>query len=96
MPSPEPDPELIALRYFGPDGRLTGLPAKQARRQRLLDLIARRFVPGVHYTEVEINRELMALYDDYVTLRRALVDFGFLDRASATGEYWRSGGTVDI
>ncbi len=38
----------------------------------------------------------MSLYDDYVTLRRALVDFGFLDRASGTGEYWRSGGTVEL
>lgn len=96
MAADKPDPELVALRYFGPDGRLNGLPAKRSRRQQLLDLIARRFVPGVHYTEVEVNRELMSLYDDYVTLRRALVDFGFLDRASGTGEYWRSGGTVEL
>ena len=86
----------MVLRYFGPDGRLLGLPAKQSRRRLLLDLIARRFVPGVHYSEVEVNRELMALIDDYVSLRRALVDFGFLDRAAGTGEYWRSGGTVDV
>ena len=60
----------------------------------MLDLLARRFTPGVRYTEVEVNRELMAVADDYVSLRRALVDFGFLDRAD--GRYWRSGGTVDV
>ena len=36
----------------------------------------------------------MAIYDDYVTLRRGLIDFGLMDRAN--GQYWRSGGTVPI
>ena len=58
----------------------------------MYDLIAQRFIPGVRYTELEVNRELMAVYDDYVTLRRGLIDFGLMDRAG--GEYWRSGGTV--
>ena len=31
-------------------------------------------------------------YDDVATLRRYLVDDGFLDRDSA--EYWRAGGTI--
>ena len=79
-------------RFFGPDGRLTTIPAKQSRQLALYDLIAQRFIPGVRYTELEVNRELMQLYDDYVTLRRGLVDFGLLDRAD--GRYWRSGGTV--
>lgn len=49
---------------------------------------------GVHYLEVEVNRELISIYDDYVTLRRALVDFDLMDRAD--GRYWRSGGSVDV
>ena len=70
------------------------MPAKQSRKLAVFDLIAQRFVPGVRYTELEVNRELMQLYDDYVSLRRGLVDFGMLDRAD--GWYWRSGGSVDI
>ncbi len=35
-----------------------------------------------------------ALHPDHAALRRYLVDEGFLSRAS--GEYWRSGGTVPL
>jgi len=86
--------DSVLRRFFGPDGRLTTMPAKQSRKLAVFDLIAQRFVPGVRYTELEVNRELMRLYDDYVGLRRGLVDFGMLDRAD--GWYWRSGGSIDI
>ena len=86
--------DSVLRRFFGPDGRLITMPAKQSRKLAVFDLIAQRFVPGVRYTELEINRELMQLYDDYVSLRRGLVDFGMLDRAD--GWYWRSGGSVDV
>lgn len=86
--------ETLVARYFDAEGRLLTMPAKQSRQAVVLDVIAQRFVPGVHYLESEVNRELIALYPDYVSLRRALVDFGLLDRAD--GRYWRSGGTVDL
>ncbi|SDP23075.1 hypothetical protein SAMN04515671_3343 [Nakamurella panacisegetis] len=86
--------EVVRQRYFDQDGRLHTMPRKQSRKLAVLDLIAGRFIPGVHYLEVEVNRELIGLYDDYVSLRRALIDFGFMDRAD--GRYWRSGGTVEV
>ena len=86
--------DSVLRRFFGPDGRLITMPAKQSRKLAVFDLIAQRFVPGVRYAELEVNRELMQVYDDYVSLRRGLVDFGMLDRAD--GWYWRSGGSVDI
>jgi hypothetical protein len=48
----------------------------------------------VRYTELEVNSRLRPVFDDYVALRRYLIDEGFLTRAD--GEYWRSGGTVEI
>ncbi len=86
--------QAVVRRFFDTDGRLRNLPAKQSRQLAVFDLIAQRFVPGVRYTEIEVNRELMAVYHDYVSLRRGLVDFGMLDRAN--GQYWRSGGTVPV
>ena len=86
--------DLVRQRYFDEDGRLHTMPRKQSRKLAVLDVIASRFVPGVHYLEVEVNRELIGIYSDYVTLRRALIDFGLMDRAD--GRYWRSGGTVEI
>lgn len=86
--------DVVIRRYFDDDGRLKQLPAKQSRQLAVFDLLAQRFVPGVRYSEIEVDRELMAVYDDYVSLRRGLVDFGLLDRAN--GQYWRSGGTVAV
>ena len=86
--------DAVVARFLGSDGRLTTLPAKQSRQLAVYDLIAQRFIPGVRYTEVEVNRELMAIYDDYVTLRRGLIDFGLMDRSD--GQYWRSGGSVPV
>jgi hypothetical protein len=81
------------FRAFVKDGRITVMPAKRPKRLVLLDHVAGLFEIGVHYSELEVNSILRAVFDDYVTLRRYLIDEGFLDRAS--GEYWRSGGTVD-
>jgi hypothetical protein len=86
--------DLVLTRYFDTEGRLITMPAKLSRQLAVLDIVAQRFVPGVHYTEAEVNRELMAVHADYVSLRRGLVDHGLMDRAD--GRYWRSGGTVEI
>jgi AcrR family transcriptional regulator len=86
--------EAVLRRFFTAEGRLNSLPAKQSRKLAVYDLIVQRFIPGVRYSELEVNRELMAVYDDYVTLRRGLIDFGLMDRAN--GQYWRSGGTVPV
>jgi hypothetical protein len=68
------------------------MPAKQARRRLLLDVIAQAFEPGVRYDERRVSLFLGAIHSDYAALRRYLVDEQFLSRAD--GEYWRSGGTV--
>jgi hypothetical protein len=86
--------DTVRPRFFDADGRLRSLPAKLSRRRAALDIVAQRFVPGVRYTEAEVNRELIGLYPDYVLLRRELVDAALLDRAG--GMYWRTGGTVDF
>ena len=80
------------LRAFTRDGRITTMPARRSKRLVLLDFVARRFEIGVHYPEQDVNGMLRAVFDDYVALRRYLIDEGFLDRDH--GEYWRSGGSV--
>lgn len=74
------------------DGRLVQLPTKESKRLVVLDHIAQRFEPGERYTEKQVNASLSEIHADTATLRRDMVDFGFMDRAD--GEYWRSGGTV--
>ena len=83
------------LRPFVRDGRITALPAKRAVRLLLLDQVAQAFEPGRRYPESEVNEILTALYDDYATLRRYLIDEDLMSR-TPDGTYWRSGGTVPV
>jgi hypothetical protein len=88
------DDEARVLRSFVRDGRLLSMPASHSKRQIVLDHIAQSFDPGVRYTEKQVNAILVSWYEDTATVRRYLVDGGFLSRES--GEYWRTGGTFPI
>jgi hypothetical protein len=89
------DEQTILRRYFS--GRtLTEIPAGRAKRQVLLQRLALEFDVGRRYTEREVNEILFAFHPDWSTLRRHLVDEGFLDREHAGDQnwYWRAGGRV--
>ncbi|MEA2507240.1 MAG: hypothetical protein QOH48_1858 [Actinomycetota bacterium] len=85
-------PEDEVLARFLKKGRLVSVPAARAKRVAVLDHLAQEFEPGHYYEEREVNRILKRFYDDYASLRRYLVDEGFLSRDA--GKYWRSGGSV--
>jgi hypothetical protein len=80
------------LRAFIRNGRITAVPAKRTRRLLLLDQVAQAFEPGRKYPEPVVNEILRAVFDDYCTLRRYLVDEAFLSRTAA-GIYSRAGGS---
>jgi hypothetical protein len=80
------------LRAFVRDGRLTALPTAEGKKRILLDVICQDLEPGRRYTEPEVNLVLRRWHDDVASLRRWLVDLGYLDRDA--GQYWRSGGPV--
>ena len=82
------------LRAFFRNGRLTEVPTKRSKRRIVLERIALEFDPGVRYHEKEVNAIVGRFFNDYASLRRYLVDEGFLGREG--GEYWRTGGRVDV
>ena len=89
------DPGTAAvLRNFLRGGRLVHIPAARAKRRTVLQHIAAVFEPGVRYPERQVDAMLRAWYEDYVSLRRYLVDEQLLAREG--GEYWRAGGWVDV
>lgn len=73
----------VAWAFFR-DGRLTSLPAKHSRRLAALAILAERFDPGRTYAEREVNELLADDAPDHATLRRLLVDEGFLERSAGT------------
>ncbi len=84
----------VVTHFLDSDGRLFTLPAKRSKRLLVLDHVVQAFEPGLTYAEPEVNAVLARHHDDYVTLRRALVDEGFLTRENNV--YWRSGGSVAV
>ena len=95
-PPPEDSGDVVAR--FVRDGRLVSLPAQESKRRLVLEHIAQSFEPGRHYPEREVDAVLRAWTDgggtDHAALRRYLVDHQLLAREG--GEYWRSGGWVDV
>jgi hypothetical protein len=82
--------ETTVLRRFFDGTRLTQIPAQHAKRLIILERLAQEFEPGLRYSERDVNFALQLWFPDYATLRRYLVDEGFLTRAD--GVYWRTGG----
>jgi hypothetical protein len=86
--------EEHVLRSFFRSGRLTEIPMKRSKRLIVLERIALEFEPGILYDEKEVNATLGRFFTDHASLRRYLVDEGFLAREH--GRYWRTGGRVDV
>ena len=65
------------------------MPRNRALKAELLGFVVQRFEVGRTYYEFELNEILGNIYDDYVALRRYLIDGHFLQRNSGDGSYWR-------
>jgi len=80
----------ILARYFpdGPDGRLTEFPAKEKRKMAILTHLTKRFEPQVRYTEKQVTEILKTANADHATLRRYLIEYGFMDRERDCSAYW--------
>lgn len=70
------------LRIFFEEGRLKTLPIKLKKRLYVLNFLARRFEAGHEYTEKEVNANILPVYEDFCTIRRELVNHGFMERDS--------------
>ncbi len=86
----EDEQEAVLKRYFpeGPAGPLKSFAMKEKYKLVVLREIVKRFQPNHIYNEPEVNQILKTVYDDYVTLRRYLIEYGFLDRKPDGSEYW--------
>src|SRR3954451_1196004 len=88
------DDEESVLRQYFRDGRLREIPAKRSKRLIVLNRIALEFDVGRRYPEPEVNEIVARFHNDHAALRRYLVDEELLSRDH--GEYWRTGGLVDV
>lgn len=68
------------LRNFFEGERLKTIPAQRKQRVIVLQHLLQRFDPNRSYVEPEINEMLRQAHEDVATLRRELVDYGFMVR----------------
>ncbi|TQR20497.1 DUF2087 domain-containing protein [Psychrobacillus vulpis] len=82
--------EDVEKKFFpkGIDGPLIKFPKKEKQKLATLRVIIKRFDIEKIYSEKEINEVLKNVYADFVTLRRYLIEYGFLDRRDDGSEYW--------
>jgi DNA-binding transcriptional ArsR family regulator len=84
--------DQTVLRKYTSGGKITSLPPIPAKKQELTVLfrwLATLFRPDKLYNERKVNEILKAVYaEDYVSLRRDLVDLGYLRRERGGRKYW--------
>lgn len=68
--------------------KLKVFPAKEKKKIAVLNLIATKFVKNKRYSENEINEVLKNIYDDFVTIRRYMIEYGYMKRTDDGKEYW--------
>jgi hypothetical protein len=69
------------VRDFFDGPRLKQIPAQRKKRVIVLQHLLDRFDPLREYPEKEVNALLREAHEDVATLRRELVDYGFMTRA---------------
>ena len=78
--TPDPFVEKTVRTFFDGD-RLRSIPTRRRARAAVLMHLLERFEVGREYPEREVNAILRTAHDDISSLRRELVDYGWLLRA---------------
>jgi Uncharacterized protein conserved in bacteria len=71
--------EPLKLKVFSP---------KEKKKIVILSKIATQFEKQKKYTEKQVNEILKEIYPDYATIRRYLIEYGYMERTKDCREYW--------
>jgi hypothetical protein len=74
-------------QFFNPDGTLTHIPVKPAKKIAVLKHIAAELNAGEKYSEKELNNHISRFHSDTAAIRRHMIEYGILDR-DTTSTYW--------
>lgn len=85
-----PDDDKKILRDYTFQGKLVRLPTKERKWNVIVRWLAMQFDYGVIYTEKQVNVILTGFHEDYATLRRTLIEEGYMRREKGGANYWRT------
>ena len=86
----EEEKEKIIKNFFskGTIAHLKAFPAKEKYKLVILREFAFDFEKNRKYDEKEVNEIIKNRYPDFVTIRRYLIEYGFMERKPDGSEYW--------
>lgn len=76
------------LNIYFKEEQLIQIPKKEKKRVVILLYISRKFQKNKYYTEKEVNEILKGVYEDFVMIRRYLIDYKLLNRNKEGTKYW--------
>lgn len=68
--------------------KLKTFPAKEKKKIVILKKISEQFERNKRYSEKELNSIIKEIYEDFATVRRYLIEYGFMERTNDCREYW--------
>ncbi len=68
--------------------KLKTLSPKEKKKIVILKKIAEQFEKNRKYSEKELNSIIKEIYEDFATVRRYLIEYGFMERTNDCKEYW--------
>jgi len=86
----EIEEDEVLKRYFNENNELIvkDFPAREKRKIIILKHLTEEFDREKKYSEKEVNAILKNFYDDIATIRRYLIEYGFLKRTKDGKAYW--------
>ncbi|NMM64254.1 DUF2087 domain-containing protein [Clostridium sp. P21] len=80
--------ESTIKNYIDENGAVKTFPSREKKKIIVLSEVVKNFSKGKKYSEKEINRILQRINEDYATTRRALIEYGFMERSNDCSSYW--------
>ena len=69
--------------------RLKVFSKKEKKKIVILRKVSEAFEAERQYTEPEVNAILKEIWEDFATMRRYLIEYGYLDRTKDGKTYWK-------
>lgn len=85
----EKERQKVLKTFVGEDGRAEKIPRKEKSKIILLQELAKEFSDQRVYAETDVNQIIMGVFDDYVSIRRYMIQYGFLARTNDGKKYWK-------
>ncbi|MDT2602212.1 DUF2087 domain-containing protein [Enterococcus hulanensis] len=75
--------------FLDENGKAVQIPKKEKKRIILLQRLAESFASEKQYTEKQVNEIISEMFEDFVTIRRYLIEYGILGRTVDGTIYWK-------